>query len=64
MQTRHQDMTAENASNPNPRRILLRLDGRFGGAAHLARLEEQGYDFVARDHRRVATRLRTEEGLA
>lgn len=64
LQTRHEAMTAENAGHPNARRILLRLDGGFGDGAHLAWLEEQGYDFIARAHHRVASRLRTEENLA
>ncbi len=64
LQTRHEAMTAENAGHPNARRILLRLDGGFGDVAHLAWLEEQGYDFIARAHHRVASCLRTEENLA
>jgi hypothetical protein len=61
----HRDALAvENAANPNPRRIILRLDGGFGHAAKLAWLYEQGYDVVARVHNhRVPERLRQEEGL-
>jgi hypothetical protein len=61
----HRDaLAAENAANPNPRRIILRLDGGFGHAAKLAWLDEQGYDFVARVHNhRVPERLRQEAGL-
>lgn len=57
-------LAAENAANPVPRRILLRLDGGFGDAAHLAWLYEQGYDFVARPHNyRVGESLREEPDL-
>jgi hypothetical protein len=63
-QTRREALAADNASNPNPRRILLRLDGSFGDAAHLAWLYEQGYTVVARvQNHRVAASLRQEEGL-
>ncbi len=65
LRARREEMLAENASNPHPRRILLRLDGGFGAAPSLAWLVEQGYDFVARAHNHhVARRLRSEEGLA
>lgn len=64
LQTRRDELAAENTANPNPRRIILRLDGGFGHAAKLAWLYEQGYDFVARVHNhRVPERLRKEEGL-
>ncbi|MGH2461820.1 MAG: transposase, partial [Chloroflexota bacterium] len=64
LQTRRDALAAENAANPNPRRIILRMDGGFGHAAKLAWLDEQGYDFVARvHHHRVPERLRLEEGL-
>jgi hypothetical protein len=64
LQARREALAADNASNPNPRRIILRLDGGFGDAEHLAWLYEEGYDFVARVHNhRVAASLRTEEGL-
>ncbi len=57
-------LAADNAANPNPRRILLRLDGGFGDATLLAWLYEQGYDFVARAHsHRVAETLRQEPDL-
>ena len=41
-------MEAENAANPTPRRIILRLDGAFGSAGNVAWLYEQGYSVVAR----------------
>ena len=64
LQERHEQLAADNAANSNPRRIVLRLDGGFGDAAHLAWLYEQGYDFVARPHSyRVGESLRGEEGL-
>jgi hypothetical protein len=64
LRARHATLVAENASNPLPRRILLRLDGGFGDAAAVAWLYEQGYDFVLRAHNhRVAAALRTEDGL-
>ncbi len=64
LQARREEMLAENATNPHPRRIILRLDGSFGDAPQLAWLEEQGYDFVVRAHNhRVAQRCRTEDGL-
>lgn len=62
---RRDELEADNAKNPNPRRIILRLDGGFGDAARLAWLYEEGYDFVARAHnQQVAARLRLEAGLA
>ena len=65
LRTRRDELAAENAANPSPRRIVLRLDGGFGDAARLAWLYEQGYDFVARAHNyRVAERLRLEAGLS
>lgn len=64
LRARRDELTADNATNPNPRRIILRLDGGFGDADKLTWLYEQGYDFVARAHNhRVAERLRSEEGL-
>ncbi|MCL4534056.1 MAG: hypothetical protein M1370_02725 [Bacteroidetes bacterium] len=57
-------MAAENAADPNPRRIVLRLDGAFGNARDLAWLYEQGYSVVARAQaHRVAEGLRKEQGL-
>jgi hypothetical protein len=57
-------MEAENAANPTPRRIILRLDGAFGSAGNVARLYEQGYSVVARvQAHRVAMALRKEDGL-
>jgi len=64
LRARRDALAADNAANPNPRRIILRMDGGFGDAARLAWLDEQGYDFVVRAHNhRVADRLRREEGL-
>jgi hypothetical protein len=64
LQARQAELAADNASNPNPRRILLRLDGSFGDAGHLAWLYEQGYSVAARvQNHRVAASLRQEEGL-
>jgi hypothetical protein len=64
LRARRDALAADNATNPNPRRIILRLDGGFGDAAHLTWLYEQGYDVVARVHNhRVAASLRSEEGL-
>jgi Transposase DDE domain len=64
LQTQRDALAAENAANPNPRHIILRMDGGFGHAAKLAWLNEQGYDFVARAHNfRVSQRLRMEDGL-
>ena len=57
-------MEAENAANPTPRRIILRLDGAFGSAGNVAWLYEQGYSVVARvQAHRVALALRKEDGL-
>lgn len=65
LQARHATLAADNAGIANPRRIILRLDGGFGDAAHLAWLYEQGYDFVARVHNhRVAATLRRDEGFS
>lgn len=64
LQKRRTELLAENASNPQPRRIILRLDGSFGDAPQLAWLCEQGYDFVVRAHNHhVARRCRGEEDL-
>jgi hypothetical protein len=64
VQARRAAMLTENATNLQPRRIILRLDGSFGDAPQLAWLVEQGYDFVVRAHNhRVAQRCRSEEGL-
>jgi cell division protein FtsB len=64
LRERREALAAENAANPAPRRILLRLDGGFGDAAHLAWLYEQGYDFVARPHNyRVGESLKEEPDL-
>jgi hypothetical protein len=64
LRARREELAADNATNPNPRRILLRLDGSFGDAGHLAWLYEQGYTVVARvQNHRVAASLRQEEGL-
>jgi hypothetical protein len=65
LRSRLEELAAENRLNPNPRRIILRLDGGFGDATRLAWLYEQGYDFVARAHNhRVAERLCLEAGLS
>jgi hypothetical protein len=59
LQARREELAADNATNPNPRRILLRLDGSFGDAGHLAWLYEQGYSVAARvQNHRVAASLR------
>jgi hypothetical protein len=63
LQARRAELAADNAANSNPRRILLRLDGSFGDAAHLAWLYEQGDTVLARvQNHRVAASLRQEEG--
>jgi hypothetical protein len=64
LQARREEMRTENATTLHPRRILLRLDGSFGDAPHLAWLYEQGYDFVVRAHNyHVAQRCKGEEGF-
>lgn len=64
LRARVEHLRADNASNPHPRAIILRLDGGFGDAATITWLYEQGYSVVARAHSsRVAAKLRTEEGL-
>jgi hypothetical protein len=64
LRSRREELAADNATNPNPRRILLRLDGSFGDAGHLAWLYEQGYSVAARaQNHRVAASLRQEDGL-
>lgn len=64
VRARHALLVADNATNPTPRRLLLRLDGGFGDAAAVTWLYEQGYDFVLRAHNhRVANPMRTEDGL-
>ena len=64
LRARRDELVADNAANPNPRRILLRVDGGFGDADRLAELYEQGYDFVARPYsHRVGASLRQEAGL-
>ncbi len=64
LRARRDEMAAENAANPLPRRILLRMDGGFGAGARLGWLYEQGYDFVTRGHSHsTADSLRNEVGL-
>lgn len=64
LRVRRETLAAENAANPTPRRILLRLDGAFGNARDLTWLYEQGYSVVARAQaHRVAEALRQEAGL-
>jgi hypothetical protein len=64
LQAQRDALAAANAANPNPRRIILRLDGGFGHAAKLAWLDEQGDDCVARlPNQRAPERLRHEAGL-
>lgn len=64
LQTRLTQMEADNAANPTPRRIILRLDGAFGSAGNVTWLYEQGYSVVVRAQaHRVAAALRTEDGL-
>jgi Transposase DDE domain group 1 len=64
LRSRWDALLADNASNPAPRRIVLRLDGGFGDAAAVTWLYEQGYDFVLRAHNhRVADAMRPEAGL-
>jgi len=64
LRARLAQMEAENAANPAPRRIILRLDGAFGSAGNVAWLYEQGYSVVARvQAHRVAMALRKEDGL-
>ena len=64
LRARLAQMEAENATNPTPRRIILRLDGAFGSAGNVAWLYEQGYAVVARvQAHRVAMALRKEDGL-
>lgn len=64
LRMRRDTLVTENANNPSPRRIILRLDGGFGDADRLAWLYEQGYEFVARVHNhRLAATMRTEPGL-
>jgi hypothetical protein len=64
LRTRWDTLLADNATNPAPRRILVRLDGGFGDAAAVTWLYEQGYDFVLRAHNhRVADAMRSDPGL-
>jgi hypothetical protein len=64
LRVRLEALAAENAANPNARRIILRLDGAFGNGPDVAWLYEQGYSVVARVHaRKVAASLQKEEGL-
>jgi len=61
---RRDEMGAEHATNLHPRRIILRLAGGSGGAAHLAWLSDRGYDSVVRAHDyRVAQRCTTGQRL-
>lgn len=50
LEQRRATFAAENRANPAPRRIVLRMDGGFGTAAHVAALYEQGYSVIARAH--------------
>ena len=64
LQAGREELAGENAANPNPGRIILRLDGAFGNADDVAWLYEQGYSVVARVHaHRVAEGSRKEDGL-
>jgi len=55
---------ADNAANPAPRRIILRMDAGFGTAEHIAWLYEQGYSVIAKVHSpHVARAMRAETGL-
>ena len=64
LRARLKQMEAENAADPSPRQIILRLDGAFGSAGNVAWLYEQGYSVVARvQAHRVAVALRKEDGL-
>lgn len=64
LRARRETLAAENATNPAPRRIILRLDGGFGDATAVTWRYEQGDDFVLRAHNhRVAEALRLEAGL-
>ena len=64
VETRQATFEAENRANPAPRRILLRLDGGFGTAAHVGDLYERGYSVIARVHApRLAPALQAESGL-
>ncbi len=61
---RRDQLALDNASNPNPRRIIFRLDGGFGIASDVTWLYEQGYSVVGRVHSSgTAPALRKEEGL-
>lgn len=60
----YRQAVADNDDNAWPRRILLRMDGGFGGGESLGWLYEQGYDFVTRGHSHsTADTMRTEVGL-
>ncbi len=62
---RREELVADNATNDNPRRIILRMDGGFGDAKVLGWLYEQGYNFVARVRNyRVAEALRQEQSFS
>ena len=50
VEQRRATFAAENRANPAPRRIILRMDGGFGTADHVAWLYEQGYSVIARVH--------------
>ena len=64
LEARRTAFEAENRANLAPRRIVLRLDGGFGTAAHLAELYERGYGVVARVHAPgLGALLQAEAGL-
>jgi hypothetical protein len=64
LQMRRDELTVDNAVNPNPRRIILRLDGGFGKAEAITWLYEQGYSVIGKVlAHRVGLCLSKEEGL-
>jgi hypothetical protein len=48
LQTRYQQLSADNAANPRPVRITIRLDAGFTSREHIAWLIEMGYDLYTR----------------
>jgi hypothetical protein len=59
LQTRHTQLLQDNASNPAPVRVIIRLDAGFGSGPNVALLIELGYEVYCKAHNaQVSTALR------
>jgi len=59
LQTRHTQLLQDNANNPAPVRVIIRLDAGFGSGPNVALLIELGYEVYCKAHNaQVSTALR------